>query len=260
MCDDEVVSAANIMCTAGCKSKDAPAPAKQDVNEGHGPLPAARTSNLKSAITRGLRKLLGLIAAPESEKIPRPKPDVTRTGHTYVASSFFLHQCYAYLTSFDSEAVHFVTGPLVDGKYVLDTFLPFEMSQRTWGMAVGDLRATHELLQTLDDFGFVLTGYFHTHPGRGELATRPSAIDLALQEKLERAGYPTIGAIFSQDRFLRFFSLRTEFTIEIYGLKIEKEEKNVYRLTQTQDLPLRWSAVPATGRRRFLPSGTNSRV
>ena len=148
----------------------------------------------------------------------------------YVTETRFLWECFQYLRRFHSEAVHFVTGPEVNGIIYLTSLIPIKMSHRSWGSADVDLSHTHKILQDLEEFGHRLTGYFHTHPGRGAGATHPSGTDLSMQMGLERAGYPTIGGIFSKDRYVRFFSYEKEFTIMVYEKKIRAEGNNVFQL------------------------------
>jgi len=193
-------------------------------------------SLISGAADRTCRELVKSLFALLPKRRLRSGEKESRACNVYLVSSLFLHRCYRYLRKFDSEALHFVTGPRLGGTRVLDTMLIFELSHRSWVRAVGDIRATHDVLRAMDDFGHALTAYFHSHPGRGASATYPSFIDLEYQEGLERGGYPTIGAIFSQDGFVRFFSWRREFTIEVYGLRIREEAKNVYRLTGLENV------------------------
>jgi hypothetical protein len=168
---------------------------------------------------RSLAAVKWLSENMDSERVP-----------VYVAGSLFLHQCYCYLMRYRSEAIHFVSGPETDGNFYLTRLLPVRMSHRSWGRAVGDDAHTHQVLQELDKFGYRLTAYFHTHPGRGSEATHPSSIDQAMQRGLERNDYPTIGAIFSRDGYVRFFSCDRKFTVKVYGKKIMKESENVFKL------------------------------
>jgi len=150
----------------------------------------------------------------------------------YVVGALFLRQCFRYLTQFDTEAVHFVTGPEVDSNLLLTHILKFRMSHRSWGSAVGDIKETHRILQRLDRVGYRLLAYFHTHPGKGPSLTQPSHTDLSMQRDLEKAGYPTIGGIFSLDGYIRFFSCDRTFVVKTYGNGTTQEEPNVFRLLQ----------------------------
>jgi hypothetical protein len=68
----------------------------------------------------------------------------------------------------------------------------------------------------MDRRGHPLYGLFHTHPGEGPHATRPSSTDLDTHERYEKA-YPLVGAIFVKDGYVRFFSKKQPFTITISG-------------------------------------------
>jgi hypothetical protein len=179
-----------------------------------------------SALYNKLNELL--ILRNLAKKLPLDKLLLKDKG-LYIASTFFLHRCYFYLKEFDSEAVSYVSGPQINGAYLLDMLHAFKMSKRSWAMAAGDVRSTHNILQGLDRYGLKLSGYIHSHPGTGASSTRPSSVDLSLQEKFERAGYPTIGIIYSQDGYLRFFSKKRKFRVQLYGSQIEKVENNVFK-------------------------------
>jgi hypothetical protein len=148
----------------------------------------------------------------------------------YIVGSLFLHKCRHYLKAFNSESVHLVTGITLGGLFFLDTILPFRLKNCSWARASGDERSTHRLMQLLDKFGHPLSGYFHSHPGTGPSATCPSSIDYRMQGIFERGGYPAIGAIFSQDGYVRFFSLNRQFVIQTIGTRIRKEAPNVFKL------------------------------
>jgi hypothetical protein len=94
-----------------------------------------------------------------------------------------------------------------------------------------DARSTHRLLIKLEQFGHRLLAHFHSHPGKGADATRPSGIDERFQSRLESAGHLAVMAIFSRDGFVRFVRLDQNLEIEIYGEGIEKDESGTYHLT-----------------------------
>ena len=94
----------------------------------------------------------------------------------------------------------------------------------------GNMSATHRLLIRLEQFRHRLLGHFHSHPGIGPNATRPSGTDESFQQRLETAGYPTVAAIFSRDGYVRFFRLDNNVEIQIHGTGVEDLGKNCYRL------------------------------
>jgi proteasome lid subunit RPN8/RPN11 len=101
--------------------------------------------------------------------------------------------------------------------------------------AVGAVANEHSLKQALlelDAWGKALHGLFHSHPGAGVLATRPSSIDLATHERYERR-YPLVGCIFVRDGHVRFFRHTSEpFQITICGTGVVPvaEDEHVFKI------------------------------
>jgi hypothetical protein len=153
----------------------------------------------------------------------------------FVVSSLFLRECHAQLTADAREQFFFITGAEVDGVAVLDQKVEFAHDRRTAVGVVGNPNATHRVLIRLEQFRHRLLGHFHSHPGEGAAATRPSCTDEAFQRRLESAGYPTVAAIFSRDGFVRFFRLTGEFELDIHGEGVEDLGTHTYRLTAPSD-------------------------
>lgn len=163
-------------------------------------------------------------------RIENEKPAQT-SGHRYVVSSMFLHECFKDLTADRDEQFFFITGSEVEGKFVLDQKAEFEHTKRSMIGVTGNMSATHRLLIRLEQFGHRLLAHFHSHPGNGAEATHPSGTDERFQKRLEDAGYPTVAAIFSRDGYVRFLRLDENLRIEIHGTGVEYLGKNIYRLT-----------------------------
>jgi proteasome lid subunit RPN8/RPN11 len=143
-----------------------------------------------------------------------------------------LHECFNALTADDKEQFFFVTGPEVNGTFVLDQRYTLEHISRTEAGVVADPKSTHRVLAKLEAAGHLLLGHFHSHPGYGLESIGPSGTDLKFQAALERAGYPTVAAIFSRDGYIRFFRAdNREFEIDIHGKGVEHVEPTIYRLT-----------------------------
>lgn len=157
----------------------------------------------------------------------RARPAGTRR---YVVSSLFLEQCFRELTADKDEQFFFITGAEVDGACVLDQKAEFAHQRRTMMGVTGEPNATHRLLIKLETFGHRLLGHFHSHPGVGLSATRPSGIDERFQRRLESAGYPAVAAIFSRDGYIRFFRLDDTFELQIHGTGVEDLGNQTYRL------------------------------
>lgn len=157
------------------------------------------------------------------------KPDTTRSRR-YAVSSFFLHESYKKLTADADEQFFFITGSEVEGVMVLDQCAEFAHQRRTRLGVVADMPSTHNLLIRLEQFGHKFLAHFHSHPGKGADATRPSGTDERFQKRLEDAGHVAVMAIFSRDGFVRFVRLDQNFEVEIYGEGVEVHAPGIYRL------------------------------
>ena len=149
----------------------------------------------------------------------------------YVVSSLFLYQCYRDLTADASEQFFFITGSEVDGALVLDQKAEFSHQKRSVVGVIGNTTATHSLLIRLEQFGHRLLAHFHSHPGVGLGSTNPSGTDNSFQQRLEKAGYPAVAAIFSRDGYVRFFRSDNDLEIQIHGKGVEDLGRHSYRLT-----------------------------
>ena len=152
-------------------------------------------------------------------------------GPRYAVSSLFLHESFKKLTADENEQFFFITGTEVEGVMVLDQCAEFTHQKRTRMAVVADMPSTHNLLIKLEQFGHKFLGHFHSHPGNGADATRPSGTDESFQKRLEDAGHVAVMAIFSRDGFVRFARLDQNFEIEIYGEGVEAHAPGIYRLT-----------------------------
>jgi proteasome lid subunit RPN8/RPN11 len=165
------------------------------------------------------------------ERIDKAMSEKKHTGRQYTVSSLFLHECYKALTADRDEQFFFLTGAIVGGVNVLDQRLEFKHSKRSIVGVVGNQADTHRLLIKLEQYGHRLLAHFHSHPGNGPEATRPSCTDTGFQKRLEDAGYPSVAAIFSRDGYIRFFRLDDDLEVEIYGSGVEQHDKNNFRIT-----------------------------
>jgi hypothetical protein len=106
--------------------------------------------------------------------------------------------------------------------------------------ALADQRELQKALIEMDRRGHPLYGLFHSHPGEGAHATRPSPTDFDTHERYEKA-YPLVGAIFVKDGFVRFFSNNQPFSITIYGEGVTPidQAQHVYQIENPpRNLPL----------------------
>lgn len=149
----------------------------------------------------------------------------------YVVSSLFLYESLKKLTPDPDESFFFVTGSEVGGALVLDQWAEFAYQKRSIVGATGDPRSTHAVLIKLTEFGHRLLAHFHSHPGQGAEATRPSGTDEKFQGCLERGGHVAVMVIFSRDGFVRFVRLDQNLEVEIHGKGVEQHAPGIYRLT-----------------------------
>ena len=150
---------------------------------------------------------------------------------TYLASSLFLMDSFELLNQREVESLHFVTGPQIGETRVLDRIVDFRHEKQSAVYAKADTNAVREALIYLSRYEFRLWGCFHIHPGFGAYSTFPSGTDMTLDRLLDRGGYECIGAIFSRDGYVRFFSSKA-FEINIYGNGVEKVDEKVFRLVK----------------------------
>lgn len=149
----------------------------------------------------------------------------------YMTEERFLGECCTELTRTDDEAMFFVTGFSMDGLRVLSRTIHLEYSEQSPVFVKADGASTRSALKELQDHGQSLLAWFHRHPGSGPEKTTPSMIDLDHQKDLEAGGYSAIGAIFTEDGWVRFFAVGAEFSINISGNGVWRENDNLFRIT-----------------------------
>ncbi len=176
-----------------------------------------------------------LKALEEIEAETKPKQNSSR--RRYAVGSLFLHESFRKLTADQDEQFFFITGSEVEGVLVLDQWAEFAHQKRSMVGVTGEPKATHKLLIKLEQFGHRLLGHFHSHPGNGADATRPSGTDENFQKRLESAGHVAVMAIFSRDGFVRFIRMDQNLEIEVYGQGVEKHATGIYRLTNLDQAP-----------------------
>jgi proteasome lid subunit RPN8/RPN11 len=152
--------------------------------------------------------------------------------HVYVVPSLFLHESFNLLNQDkENESLHFVTGPEIRGIKILDKIMGFRIEEQNAAYAKADSYEVSDVLIKLHKYSFKLLGYFHIHPGTGIDSTFPSSTDLALENLLNKGNYEAVGAIFSRDGFVRFFS-SDDFRIDIYGRGVERINEKLYRIVK----------------------------
>ena len=158
----------------------------------------------------------------------------------YRTGSLFIKECAQYLTSSPEEVIHLVSGiELEKDSFLLDRLEKVEYQASMVG-AKADVKDLFKKLINLDEkYGHLLLAVFHSHPFGGVAGTCPSGIDRNLQGNLEESGYKTIQAVFSRDGYVRFFSNKLNFEIEVYGKGVEKiserENEKVFKLIEIKN-------------------------
>ena len=155
----------------------------------------------------------------------------------YRIGSLFLKECFKYLTSSPEEVIHLVSGMEFEKNlFILDRLEKVQYQASMVG-AKADVKDLFKKLIELDEkYGHLLLAVFHSHPFKGMAGTYPSGIDRNLQANLEGARYKTIQAILSRDGYIRFFSNKLAFEIEVYGKGVEKisgqENEKIFKLSE----------------------------
>ena len=160
-----------------------------------------------------------------------------KTVLKYRTGSLFLRECFTYLTAAPEEALHLVSGlELEKDVFLLDRLEKVQYRASIIG-AKADINDLAKKLFELDEkYGHLLLAVCHSHPFKGVIGTCPSGIDYHLQKRLEAVGYKTIQAIFSRDGYIRFFSDKLDFEIEVYGKGVqkicEKQNERIFKLSE----------------------------
>jgi molybdopterin/thiamine biosynthesis adenylyltransferase len=217
---------------------------------------AARTRRNTSRVCTEIRRTNEFLAS--LERIAAENTGGPSTGpRRYVVSSLFLHDCFKKLTADADEQFFFITGAEIGGAVVLDQSVEFAHQRRNRLSVVADMPSTHNLLIRLEQFGHKFLAHFHSHPGKGPDATRPSGTDDNFQKRLESAGHLAVMAIFSRDGFIRFIRIRT--------LKLKSTEKEwktmhpAFTVSRTS-IKLRGVAIPGAEDRQMKIRGFNQEV
>jgi len=175
-----------------------------------------------AAVCRRTQRLAQALA--EDRENQKPK---------YLAGSMFLYDCYHALSpSPERESMFYVSGPETDGVLHLSRICPFVYDSRSAAYVSGEISSSLEALVFMEQFGHRLHGWFHSHPGAGPHATAPSSTDMGHQRLLEKGHHVAVGAIFTRDGYIRFFSHELPLNIEVYGKAVERLDERLYRLTE----------------------------
>lgn len=154
---------------------------------------------------------------------------------TFAIGSEILHAAYRKLCENSNESILFAAGSRYGNIFTVERLVPLELEKSEVAYASADIASSSKALIEIERYGSLLTGYFHTHPGRGAGANHPSSIDLNNHARLEQGDYHTIGGIFSRDGYLRFFADKMRFQVSISGKGVECAGPNLWQLTANKD-------------------------
>ena len=149
----------------------------------------------------------------------------------YLLSSWFLSRSQLYLTGHPvEERMHLVAGVhLAPKRRTLDHLVTVTHNSQSAVHAQADQHALLRVLTEMEVWGHSLTGLFHSHPGLGAGMTRPSATDLATQERYEAGGYPMVSGICTRDGWFRFFA-HHPFTMTLFGQGVTQHEEHLFKI------------------------------
>lgn len=173
----------------------------------------------------------------------------------YVAPVSLLYQAARLLLP--PERMCFVTGvPLLGGRLiVLTQLVPVESKSSSRVAVVANGVSIHRVHQRLLRMGLDIHGQFHSHPGRGPAALRPSPDDLLVAERWE-SGAAFLGAIFSEcGRFVRFFNHRQHSEVLIHGHITPTHDSDCFELPDPDGDPVLSAAGQPLGLAHDRPPG-----
>ncbi|MFQ5693527.1 MAG: Mov34/MPN/PAD-1 family protein, partial [Nitrospinota bacterium] len=125
---------------------------------------------------------------------------------------------------------HFVTGVRMGRVLTLDQMVGLNPAKDSAIYARADEASVRRELVRMEEMGHAPHGLFHSHPGGGPSGTRPSGTDRATHERYERGGHSLVGAIFTKDGHVRFFSHAAPFHVAVFGKGARKVHENLFHL------------------------------
>lgn len=162
---------------------------------------------------------------PLDQTKPAAPPAPDGTWHVQV-STLFLRESLAFLTEEFAaengpgrERMHLVTGTITrDGVQVLSRIHAVPLAEQSAAYVKANPAETHFQIVELDEVhGHTLMSMFHSHPGCGADATRPSSTDRANQRRFDQLGIKAIAGICVKDGFFRFWTNDRPFELDVYG-------------------------------------------
>lgn len=173
------------------------------------------------------RRLCGTITFLE-----RLNPSTLDRGRVFVFSSLMLRESFELCCEIpNKEGMHFIVGIERGGTLYGTKIIPFQYSHRSFAGAAGEQARTHRIAIDMHEAAHRLIAIMHSHPGWGPDANRHSGTDMQTQGDYE-AGWSNISGIWSRDGYVRFFSHKLRFGVEVCGSGVMRssEEDNVFKV------------------------------
>ena len=150
----------------------------------------------------------------------------------FLMSSELLYEAFRTLCKIPTESILYGVGNRYGNTFSMERLVQLQLDESQYGYARANVSHLSKTLIELEEYGSLLTCFLHAHPGRGPQNNHPSPTDIDNQARLESGMYNAIGAIFSRDGYVRFFSDKLKYKLSISGKGVEYVSKDVYRLTQ----------------------------
>ena len=148
----------------------------------------------------------------------------------FLFSSVYLIDSFELCTVRRAEGMHLIVGIEHEGIRIATKILEIPYSYRSEFGASADKKATIRANIESHEAGHKILGWIHSHPGNGILSNHPSPTDMDMQDHWEFHAQ-RIGGIWSRDKYIRFFSKRTPFEVQIKGNYVEQIDGSVFRIT-----------------------------
>lgn len=158
-----------------------------------------------------------LLLPPGERRQRLPRLPAVENELVVLLDSILLRTWNSILTRGPEEEILIVTGARSAARsFPCLVLRPEYERQSVVGVAAAQ-DSSHSILCYLQDSGHHAQLFIHSHPGYGPRAVSESSIDVANQERFERAGYAAITGITSRDGYWHFFSNSIPFRLEVYG-------------------------------------------
>ena len=191
-----------------------------------------------------LQRLVDISRSPFLQQVRKAQPEELKVSvacenqRRYVVSARLLCDCYRYLNrDHRNESIVDISGIRYGNIFLMERMECVAHESTSPVHARSDLQSTFRTLMIIDAYGGVLAGVFHIHPGRGPGATQPSSTDFVDQARREKGGMNAIGGVFSRDGFIRFFTHRMPFDVQVVGKGVKEHGEHLLEIEGPSDVP-----------------------